>query len=214
MRSVFIRVMLATGLFSVIHSLLASLAAKRRAADWFGVRQRNGLYRVFFILQSLVTLAGLLAYLRRLPDRTFYHVRGWPAALLRLGQAAGLVLATLTAWKVGLMRITGLAPLLAWLDGKLQVNPAPEAQGPAPAADQPGGALRTGGPFQFSRHPLNLSPLPIFWLTPHMTLKRLAFNLIASFYLVLGSLHEESRLLAVYGEAYRRYKESGVRFYL
>ncbi len=209
-----LRVFLATGLFGLIHSLLASTYAKQRAADWLGPRQRSGLYRVFFILQSALTLAGLLAYLSRLPDRTLYRARGWSARLLRLGQLSGLIFATAAAWQVGLARITGLAPLLAYLRGDAQVQSEPEAQGPAPTTDAPGAPLRDGGPFQISRHPLNLSPLPIFWLTPTLTLKRLAFNLAASLYLVLGSIHEEARLRAAYGEPYRRYERSGVRFYL
>lgn len=46
-----------------------------------------------------------------------------------------------------------------------------------------------------------------------MTTQRLAFNLAATLYLVLGSLHEEQRLRTEYGQAYADYQESGVPFY-
>jgi len=46
-----------------------------------------------------------------------------------------------------------------------------------------------------------------------MTTRRLALNLVSSLYLILGSIHEEKRLSAVYGEAYKAYQKSGVPFY-
>jgi len=88
---------------------------------------------------------------------------------------------------------------------------APAAQGPE--ADE-AGALRICGPFTLVRHPLNVAPLAPFWLTPHMTTRRLAFNVIATGYLVIGSLHEEKRLRHQYGEAYREYQRSGAPFFL
>jgi hypothetical protein len=69
MKGMIIRVIAAVGLFGGVHSLLASRVAKQQAVKWFGVRHRNGLYRVFYLFQSVFTLAGLLAYLARLPDR-------------------------------------------------------------------------------------------------------------------------------------------------
>jgi methanethiol S-methyltransferase len=214
MLSVFIRVLFATGLFAGLHSLLATHSAKQRATHYFGDRQRNGLYRAFYIAQSALTLGGLMAYLAALPDREIYHVRGWPAGLTRLGQAAGLVFATAVAYQVGLARITGLGPLLAWLRGDRRIAPEPEAQGPAPSGENPRGELAANGPFCVSRHPLNLSPVPVFWLAPRMTVKRLAFNLAGTLYLVLGSIHEEWRLSKAYPERYARYQNSGVRFFL
>lgn len=208
----FFRVFAAVGLFAAVHSLLASRQAKQRAAQWVGKDSRNGLYRSFYLVQSVVTLAALLAYLARVPDRTLYHLRGVPAYLLHLGQAGGLVFATLAAREIGFDRVLGIRSLLDWLGRKRRVAPTPEAQGPAPR--EGGRGLNASGPFRLTRHPLNLSPLPVFWLTPHMTVKRLAFNLAGTLYLVLGSLHEESRLLAAYGDYYRRYQRSGVPFYL
>lgn len=70
------------------------------------------------------------------------------------------------------------------------------------------------GPFRYSRHPLNVAPLPVFWLQPLMTTRLLGFNVVATMYLVLGSLHEERRLGRAYGARYRRYLEGGTPFYL
>jgi protein-S-isoprenylcysteine O-methyltransferase Ste14 len=204
-----LKVAAATAVFGLVHSALASRAAKRKAAELLGERDRNGLYRLFYIGQSLATFAALAAYARRQPGRELYHVRGPLAWALRAGQAA-LVHATAAARQVGVGRMLGLASFAAWL-GRGPVPPEPEAQGPAPSDD---GAMRATGPFAWSRHPLNFSPLPVFWLNPRMTTNLLAFNVAATAYLVVGSVHEEARLRAAYGDAYRDYQASGVAFYL
>jgi hypothetical protein len=185
-----LKVAAATAAFGVVHSLLASRTAKRAAARTFGERNRNGLYRVFYIGQSLVTFGMLAAYIRRQPSRELYRIKGPLAFLMHAIQAGALVYATLAASQIGLRRIAGLESLLAWL-GDGPVPPEPEAQGPA-LDDE--GQRYAAGPFAWSRHPLNFSPLPIFWLMPRMTTNLLAFNAAATIYLVVGSLHEEARL--------------------
>src|SRR5947209_4202623 len=208
-RSMF-KVMAATAVFGVVHSVLASRTAKRAAARRFGERNRNGLYRVFYIGQSLVTFGVLAAYIRRQPSRELSRVEGPLAWLMHATQAGAVVYATSAAGQVGLRRITGLESFLARL-GDGPVPPEPEAQGPA-LDDE--GRRHAAGPFAWSRHPLNFAPLPIFWLWPRMTTSLLAFNAAATIYLVVGSLHEEARLEEAFGDRYTAYQRSGVPFYI
>jgi len=208
-RSMF-KVMAATAVFGLVHSALASRAAKRTAAGTFGERNRNGLYRVFYIGQSLVTFGLLAAYIRRQPSRELYRIKGPLAFLMHAVQAGAVVYATSAAGQVGLRRITGLESFFAWL-GDGPVPPEPEAQGPA-LDDE--GRRHAAGPFAWSRHPLNFAPVPIFWLWPRMTTNLLAFDAVATVYLVVGSLHEEARLREAFGDDYDAYLNSGISFYL
>lgn len=205
-----LKVAAATAVFGLVHSALASRTAKRAAARTFGGRNRNGLYRVFYIGQSLVTFGMLAAYIRRQPSRELYRVEGSLAFLMHAVQAGALVYATSAAGQVGLRRITGLESLVAWL-GDGPVPAEPEAQGPALDGE---GRRQDAGPFAWSRHPLNFAPLPVFWLWPRMTTSLLAFNTAATIYLVVGSLHEEARLREAFGEEYNAYRNSGVPFYV
>jgi hypothetical protein len=205
-----LKVMAATAAFGLVHSALASRTAKVTAARLVGERNRNGLYRLFYLAQSAGTVGLLTAYIRRLPNREFYRLRAPWAVVMHTGQVVALVYATAAARQVGLRRITGVENLLRWL-GEGPVPTEPEAQGPALDGE---GRGRHAGPFAWSRHPLNFAPLPVFWLHPRMTTNLLAFNVAATLYLVVGSLHEEARLRHAFGEAYHDYQTSGVPFYL
>lgn len=205
----FLRAVLATAAYGLIHSILASRECKDLAARLFGERLRNAFYRPFFILQALASFAVLALYLGRLPSRLLYQVRGpWAWAM----NACRVLILGLGAWaarEVGLPGMTGITGLKAWLNRDTEIPPEPEAQGPA---YEEGRGMRAKGPFRVSRHPLNLLPVPFFALSPRMTDRSLAFTLASAIYFWLGSKHEERRLEKAYGEAYRRYRDAGVPF--
>jgi protein-S-isoprenylcysteine O-methyltransferase Ste14 len=188
--------------YAGLHSLLASAWAKRQAARWLGQRQRNGLYRGFFVAQATLLLVAAAAAFVRLPDRTLYRVGPPWSWLMHLAQVAGIGLMLAAGQVVGLARISGLGPLHAWLTGDVPLA-EPEAQGPPLAQD---GELRLDGPFRFTRHPANWGPLPTVLLFPHMTVNRAVLAALSVAYLLLGSVHEERRLRAAYGDAYDRYR--------
>lgn len=204
------KVVAATALFGVVHSALASTAAKQAVQTVLGSRNRNGLYRTFFIVQSAATSGLLAAYIRRQSGQELYHVRGPLALVMHAGQIVGLICTFSAARQVGLTRISGLESLVAWL-GDGPVPAEPEAQGPALDAE---GLSHAAGPFVWSRHPLNFFPLLVLLLRPKMTTNLLAFNAATTVYLLIGSLHEEARLRRAYGEWYAAYQLSGVPFYV
>ena len=206
----FAKTFAATLLYSVVHSLFASRSAKRTAARVFGARYRNSFYRAFYLVQSAATLVLLIRYIQRQPTRRLFALQGPAAALLRLLQASGFGWALVAAFEVGYLEILGLRPLFQLLSGVEEIAPEPEAQGPVLHSP----SMRVEGPFQFSRHPLNVAPVIVLWCNPRMTTNLLAYNVCSTVYLVIGSMLEERRLAEAYGEAYRKYQAGGVSFYL
>ena len=209
-KSIF-KIMGATALFAAAHSAMASRQAKQHASRLTGERQRNAFYRPFYLAQSAACLGALYLYTKGLPDKVIYHVRPPYAGFMQAARIASIGYAVYAARQVGVGRMLGLPGLKAWLAGEPQVPQEPEAQGPRLAAD---GELKVTGPFLASRHPLNLAPLPVFWLAPKMTANLAAFNFVSTVYLIIGSLHEERRLCDAYGRAYEEYQAGGVAFYL
>ena len=203
------RITLATAAFAVVHSALATRTAKRAAGKLVGDHQRDAGYRIVFVGQSLLGFAWLVTYAASLPRKTVYRITGPAALLLRLGQAAGVLhlLAGLRA--IGFTRWAGLRNFSAYCEGR-PIPVGPIAQGPEIMDN---GQLAASGPFQSSRHPLNFAGIPLFWLTPHMTTRRLGFNIVSTVYFVLGSAHEEARLADAYGDAYRAYRSKGMPFF-
>jgi methanethiol S-methyltransferase len=206
-----LKVMAATARFGLVHSALASEKAKTSAVRLVGERRRNAWYQPAYLVQSLVTFGSLALYVKGLPNRTLYRVRGPLAGVMQLTRVASVGYAVYAAHHVGLPAMLGWPGLTAWWHGAAVVPREPEAQGPARAGDE---GLHAAGPFLVSRHPLNLAPLPALWLAPTMTVNLAVFNGVATLYFVLGSVHEERRLRTCYGPVYRAYQHSDVPFYL
>lgn len=198
-----LRVALAATLYFAVHSALANHGTKALAADLFGQRWADAWYRPLYLIQGLVLLGLLVAYIRRQPGRDLYDAKGAGWWVLRAGQAAGLGLLAWAALCVGLDHLTGWDGFTSWWQGA-DVPRMPDGQEPSPDGD---GNMRTAGPLGYSRHPLNWSLLLLFWPNPRMTTRLVAFNLVMTAYLYLGSLHGEYHMIRFYGEAYRSYQE-------
>ncbi len=197
------RVVLICAIWAGVHSLLASRWAKDASARIAGERSRDGLYRVAYNAQSVVTVAWAARRFARLPDRELY-VAGPPWSwLFRAGQAGSLAVLFSGVRVVGVLEFAGIVPLWKALTDR-ESRPEPAAQGPPIGAD---GEMRTSGAFRFTRHPGNLGALGFFLLWPRMTVNRATLAALVALYVVLGSMHEERRLRVAYGEAFERYRE-------
>ncbi len=170
-----------------VHSLLASLRVKRWARRVFGASVDRW-YRAAYVLFALASFAPIPVLLLVLPDRVLYVVPSPWRWLMVLGQMAGAVGAAVAIAQTGVFRFVGLARALA---GR------PEGGGP----------LQVRGLYCYVRHPSYFFSLVVIWLTPLMTVNLLAVYLLFTLYFYVGSVHEESRLLAEFGAAYEEYRQ-------
>jgi protein-S-isoprenylcysteine O-methyltransferase Ste14 len=185
-----------------MHSIFASKQVKDLAHRISGPRYRDGLYRLTFNAQSVVSLLWAARQFSQLPDRELYRVRPPWSWLLRANQVASLGVLLSGVRVMGILRFAGLTPLRDLLTGS-DVRPAPEAQGPPVGSDD---EVVRAGAFRFSRHPGNLGALGFFLFLPRMTANRALLVALVALYVVLGSMHEEYRLRAAYTAAYERYR--------
>jgi hypothetical protein len=188
----------AVGVYAVVHSALASTPVKRWVRGRVGERASDGLYRFAFNGFAVVTFAATLRSIWSLPDRRLYTVRGLPRALLLGGQLACALTLIQTNRQNGLGQVTGIRHAAEFVGGE-PISPPPVAQHPLPDGECLEGWT---GPFRLSSHPNNYFVLLLYWLSPVMTVKWASIGLVTAVYMVLGSRHEDQRLLTAYGERY------------
>ncbi len=181
------------GLWALAHSLTASRRVKQWVQQRFGARLYDGFYRLAYNAVSVITIAPLLyLLLTRAPATVLWRVRAPWSLLLLAVQAVGLAGLALSLWQTDVWHFLGLRQALRYLQGEAQ----PDA--PAPF-------VRTGA-YGLVRHPLYFFSMLVLWFTPLMTAATLLFNLLASLYFWIGSLHEERRLQREFGAAYGQYR--------
>ena len=171
--------------WAVVHSLLASLPIKRWA------RQRLGpgvdrWYRLAYVLFASVTLLPVMWMMAVLPDRALYAVPSPWRWLMRGGQLLALAGLAGAVLQTGPTYFLGLSQLLS-------------------GRSDWGGTLQVHGFYCWVRHPLYLFSILFIWLTPTMTWNLAVLYALITLYFVVGSVHEERRLIAEFGDAYREY---------
>jgi protein-S-isoprenylcysteine O-methyltransferase Ste14 len=175
--------------FAALHSLMASLRAKRMVRRLFGSRV-DPWYSVVFIVVAVVTVlplaAGMILMLILDPGDLLYL---FPSPWIWFFFLAQL--------------LVGLVSLKAFLDAPHRFLIRAQLTGPHSSDAFP---LGIKGIYCRIRDPFLLSGLLIIWMTPFMTMNLLLIYIITSAYLFLGSLHWESRLQAQFGEAYKAYQ--------
>jgi methanethiol S-methyltransferase len=206
-----VKITAATILFAGIHSLLASRGVKRLASRMLGERKRNALYRPIYNVQAVLTFGALVVYGLSLPDRELYRAPKPFARLMQFGQLISVLYLLYGARQIGYLKFAGVPNLTALLTGETSIPPEPEGQGPALDVN---GEMKATGSFRASRHPLNFAMIPALWLIPRMTTNLAVFNSLVTIYLIVGSVHEEHRLRAAYGQAYVDYQRSGINFFV
>jgi methanethiol S-methyltransferase len=186
-------IILACGLYAVLHSLLASRSIKARAARRFGPAVYQRYYRLFFSLMALVTTTALLALVWLLPDQVIYTIPVPWLYLTLLAQGLALAALVLGILQTGAMRFLGVRQVLE--------------QTGKPSAER----LIITGFYRWVRHPLYIASIVFIWLMPLMTWNLLALNLGLSSYMLIGTIFEEQKLVDQFGADYERYRRQTPR---
>lgn len=172
--------------YGVLHSLLAHTAVK----DWLS--QRMGRlavhYRLFYTLFAFLSLVAVLLYQVRMTSPLLYT--GFPALKLIGGfiTLMGLSLMLFCIRKY-FMSLSGLRTL---------VEP-----------EKAGTELMITDIHQYVRHPLYLSTFIFIWglsiVMPYLSL--IIANTIITIYTLIGINLEEKKLVELFGDSYRLYKQ-------
>lgn len=179
--------------YGALHSLLAAQSVKAWARRRLGPRIMEGWYRLAYNALAGLGLMPVLGLVVGLPDGApLWRFPAWLAAVSLTVQAAALAGAVYSLWRTDLPRFIGLRQAARYLRGEAEPRDPP--------------ALHTGGLHGWVRHPLYFLSLVFIWLIPVVTPNLLALDLGLTLYFYLGSIFEERKLVAEFGDAYRAHQ--------
>lgn len=187
MISSFFYIIIATGIYGLVHSLLASLKAKEMAAAWMG---KSGFkwYRLAYNIFAFISLLPVLALAIILPDRPIYDIPSPWQYLLILLQLIGAGISFVSSFETGLGTLSGILQLTESFATPSVVR------------------LETGGMYRFVRHPIYSGAILFLWASPQLTWNSLALKIAFTLYFIIGGMVEEKKLVAEFGDAYRAYR--------
>lgn len=174
-------------IYFTLHSLLASLTLKRIIArHWPGFMPA---YRLTYNILAVVLFLPLLWLAQQNPGPLLWQWQGDWAVL-----ANGLALAAIISFFWSLKSYDN-GVFIGWRQWKNRLLDT----------DDPG-QLSISTQHRFVRHPWYFFGLVILW-TRDINLSQLLTYGLITLYLVIGSRLEERKLIELYGEAYKQYRE-------
>jgi len=177
--------LLSLALWGLVHSILASQAAKTWFRRLFGDGATR-FYRFAYNIFSVVSLLPALWLMVLLPDRALYRIPAPWLYLTLAGQVVAILMEVVGVLQTDTLAFIGLRQLFK--------------------GEEESGALVVHGLYRWVRHPLYTGGLLFIWLTPIMTTNTLILFSAATIYIIVGAYFEERKLMREYGEAYAAYK--------
>ncbi|MGB8215987.1 MAG: isoprenylcysteine carboxylmethyltransferase family protein [Candidatus Methanoperedens sp.] len=170
-------------IFAIIHSALATDYIKKKAQRILGERYR--FYRIIYTLISILTFAPALLIWIKYSGSTpvDYSIPQWAYPLIILARVLALGIFAYASYQTDILDFIGL-------------KQAYEKT-----------ILITNGAYGIVRHPLYASGILLLVTKMEMSQLDLIAVLLVSIYLIIGAYIEERRLLSVFGDEYRRYRQ-------
>jgi protein-S-isoprenylcysteine O-methyltransferase Ste14 len=171
--------------FFIQHIGMGRKAFCARMAVYIPPHYQGAIYSI----ASGVVLAMVVLLWQRSEIRLF-KLEGPP---LWIARGCSLLAILIFAWGIralGSFDAFGLRPIKSHMRG--------QSDQPLPFAVR--------GPYRWVRHPLYLCVLVLIWASPELTADRLLFNVLWTAWIVVGTILEETDLLADFGDVYRDYQ--------
>lgn len=170
--------------YGALHSVLASHRFKQAiAVRWPRVMPA---YRLGFNLGAILLLVPVLWLTHRYVGAPLWSMPAW------------------IAWPAVFFSLAGFALSMKWYDGATFLGLRQWRDRIEPDAAQ--GAFTLSPLHRHVRHPWYALGLLLLW-TRELNAAWLVAATVITLYLFIGSRLEENKLIAVYGEAYRRYRQ-------
>jgi len=187
------------GLFGFSHSLLASVSFKEKLKERIGTK--IAFYRLFYNITSAMIF--IVAYdISPKPDLVIYEL-DYPYDIfvfaLQILPFIGLIWASKN---IDLKEFIGINQVLRFINNNYKEDDLDEIS-----------VFRNEGAYKISRHPIYLFSIIYLFLRPSMDLFFLVFASCLTIYFYIGSVYEEKKLAAVFGEDYCKYREQVGRIF-
>jgi protein-S-isoprenylcysteine O-methyltransferase Ste14 len=170
-------------IFAAVHSLFAATRVKKMIG-WMNEKEPR-FYRLIYNLGSLVVFGWVMAAYRNSP--VLYYAPGVWSLMIYLIQ---LVVAAIL---FNCLRQTGTADFLGFKEFRTATSSERH--------------LVTSGCYAIVRHPLYLLSSIFMIINPVMSAQWLLLTTLSAIYFISGALIEERRLVATFGDEYRRYQQ-------
>ena len=187
-------------IWAVLHSLTAAFGLKKYFRGRFGEKAYAGWYRLLYNGFSILTFLPIYLLIPVLLPTTVLWQWPRPANFLALAlQLIGLFGLLYSLWLTNIWDFLGIRQMVWYVRG---------AQGPRPQV-----RFITSGPYALVRHPLYFFSLMVLWLNTAVTVGSFVFYVAATLYFYIGSIYEERKLAASYGDAYHAYQQRVPRLF-
>jgi len=181
-------------LWALVHSVTAAFGLKRIFRKRFGDQAYAGWYRLLYNGFSILTFFPIYLLIPILMPNSILWQWSRPYHFVALAfQFTGLFGLLYSLWITDVWEFLGIRQAVWYLKGAQGTDPQPE--------------FTTRGPYAVVRHPLYFFSLLLLWFNPIMTISSFVFYILVTLYFYIGSIYEERKLAASFGDAYHAYQQ-------
>jgi protein-S-isoprenylcysteine O-methyltransferase Ste14 len=176
-------------IYCFLHSALISVTVTNFIKQKIGNAYR--FYRLFYNIFSLVTLVPVFIYGYYIRQEPFFIWSGYLLPVKYFLIFVGILCFVLGSRHYNFGQFSGLAQI---------------REGRKHGLINASGKLSSHGILGVVRHPFYAGIFPLIW-SNNLDITALITNIILSVYVVIGTLLEERKLIAEFGDAYRDYQQ-------